>query len=94
MLPALVMLLVLGRDAHAGCAVRHFAEARVRYPGYDHIVHIHSSCDVELSCTVRTNVNPSPVEASVPPHGRVEVLTWRGSPARTFTATVDCARAE
>ena len=92
-LHALLLAIVLQQAPSRVCQVRHFAEARYRAPGYDHIVHIVSGCDFPLRCVVRTDVNPDPVPADVPPRGHVEVLTWRGSPAYVFTHTIVCGPA-
>lgn len=70
--------------------VRAWSEARPRYPGYDHIVHLESSCTVNSACSVWTNVNPQVILAKVPAGQSVEVLTFMASPAREFTATVEC----
>lgn len=73
--------------------VRAWSEARVRYPGYDHVVHLESSCSVEATCSVSTNVNPQTIVTQVPPGQSVEVLTFMGSPAREFSARVECKTA-
>jgi hypothetical protein len=73
--------------------VRAWSEARVRYPGYDHIVHLDSSCSVQATCSVSTNVNPQTIVTEVPPGERVEVMTFMGSPAREFSARVECKTA-
>jgi len=65
-------------------------EVRVRYPGYDHIVHLESHCSVRATCAVATNVNPETLVAEVPPGEHIEVLTFMGSPAREFTAQIEC----
>ncbi|NUO52882.1 MAG: hypothetical protein HOV80_28895 [Polyangiaceae bacterium] len=64
----------------------------VRYRGvaYDHIVRLESACETERECSVVTDVNPTPSIANVPPGEAVEVLTFRGSPSRTFRATIEC----
>ena len=72
-----------------GC-VDAWGEARYRNYGYDHVVHLRSRCRVRVVCEVSTNVNPKPVRASVPAGESVEVLTFRGSPARDFTPNVSC----
>jgi hypothetical protein len=69
------------------------AEARYRNFGYDHIVHLASRCDADVSCTVSTDVAPAPIVVLVRPGARVEVLTFRGSPQRTFTPHVLCRAA-
>ena len=66
-------------------------EARIRYPGYNHIVHLTNACSVEAVCQVSTNVNPEVMTAVVPAGASVEVLTFMGSPAREFTARVECS---
>lgn len=73
----------------ANDCVRHTTS--VRYVmGYDHLVHLESSCSRLALCDVRTDVSPEVVEAAVPPGGKETVVTFRGSPARIFEATVDC----
>ncbi|HTQ06743.1 MAG TPA: hypothetical protein VMI54_22960 [Polyangiaceae bacterium] len=66
------------------------AQARYGALGYDHVVALYSSCGVRALCRVSTNVNPTPADVEVPPGKRVEVITFRGSPARTFTPNVEC----
>lgn len=65
-------------------------EARYRNYGYDHIVHLLSRCEAEALCSVATDVNPDPVEVPVAAGAEIEVLTFRGSPAREFTPRVSC----
>lgn len=67
-----------------------WGEARSRNAGYDHIVHINNRCDDSAVCDVATDVNPVPIRVTVPPNQEVEVLTFRGSPAREFIPKVDC----
>lgn len=67
-------------------------EVRYRNYGYDHIVHLDNACDVPVECTVTTDSNPNGVVAEVPPETAIELLLFRGSPARTFTSRVDCAQ--
>jgi hypothetical protein len=59
--------------------------------GYDHYVSLKNSCDRAFSCTVRTDVNPQPIDVVVPPMQTVSILTFRGSPARVFTPYVTCS---
>jgi hypothetical protein len=73
--------------------VRAWSEARPRYPGYDHIVHLESACTVEATCSISTNVNPQTIVATIPPGERTEVLTFMASPAREFAAKVECKTA-
>lgn len=66
-------------------------EVRYGAIGYDHIVHLKNVCEETYHCQVRTDVNPEPIVAIVPPHLEVEVVTFRGSPARVFVPYVTCA---
>jgi hypothetical protein len=74
----------------APACVKHRTEARYRNLGYDHLVYVHNACDAPVSCRISTNVRTDPVELGLRPGERREVLTWRGSPAREFTARVAC----
>jgi hypothetical protein len=74
----------------APACVRAWGEARPRYPGYDHVVHLTNTCSVKASCTVATNVNPQAIGATVPPRSAIELLTFMGSPAREFAIRVEC----
>jgi hypothetical protein len=75
----------------APCVTSH-GEARLRYPGYDHVVVLTNACDPAYRCTVTTNVNPDAMVADVPGHREVEVLTFRGSPASEFTHKAECRK--
>ena len=66
------------------------AEAPYRGSGYDHIVKLESHCQKPVKCRVSSDVNPEPVEVTLAPKERTEVLLWRGSPASTFKARVSC----
>ena len=74
--------------------VSYRAEARSDGLGYNHLVHISNQCEFAVGCSVHTNVNPEQMHVRVPPSETRTVLTWRSSPARTFTASVECQRAE
>ena len=76
--------------ARAPACVRAWGEARPRYPGYDHVVHLTNTCSVKASCTVSTNVNPQAIVATVPPRSTIELLTFMSSPAREFAIRVEC----
>jgi hypothetical protein len=65
-------------------------EARYRNYAYDHIVHLRSRCRMRVVCDVTTNVNPSSIRVSVPPGQEIEVVTFRGSPARDFQPSARC----
>jgi hypothetical protein len=64
--------------------------ARYGALGYNHIVTLRSACSKRLDCSVTTNVNPTPTTATVQPKETVEVVTFLGSPAYSFTADVRC----
>lgn len=70
--------------------IRVWAEARYRGFGYDHIVHVGNSCAAPAICDVFTNVTPARLRVTVPAGQEVEVLTFRGSPAREFVAHAEC----
>lgn len=67
-------------------------EVIYRNYGYDHIVHLASSCDRPASCRVTTDSNPSGVSTRVPAGEHIALLMFRGSPARAFTASVTCTQ--
>ncbi len=73
----------------AKCVAWH-TEVRARAYGYDHFVVLTSSCTKSATCVVSTDVNPAPQTAEVAAGETVEVATFLGSPASSFTATVDC----
>ena len=58
--------------------------------GYNHVIAITSKCDTAAKCTVSTNSNPEKQEVTVPPGKEVELVVFRGSPARTFTVDASC----
>lgn len=76
-------------EPNLGC-IDYRAEARYSGVGYDHLVHISNQCDRAATCDVSTNVNPDKVRVVVASKASETVLTWRGSPAREFTAAVSC----
>jgi hypothetical protein len=69
--------------------VEYWGEVRYR-SGYDHWVHLRSSCTTDVLCAVTTDVNPTPIEVPLAPGEHKAVLTWRGSPAYAFTPYVRC----
>jgi hypothetical protein len=86
--------LVVWMPAQAGAAgpdcMRFWGE--VRYvAGYDHIVYVANGCDADASCIVWTDVNPTPLAATIPAHSTVGIVTYRGSPASVFTPFVRCS---
>ena len=58
--------------------------------GNNHVVGIENGCERPASCTVSTDVAPDPIQATVQPKQRTELVTFRGSPAFTFKPKVDC----
>jgi hypothetical protein len=82
-------ILLQGADEEPTC-VAFWPEIRYRNYGYDHIVHLRSACDVQAYCRVWSDVNPHPTDVLVPPREEIEVVTFRGSPARQFTPHVEC----
>ncbi len=69
--------------------VTHTKQARF-VSGYDHLVHIKNGCSKSVTCDVSTNVNPKKQSTRLASGASTTVLTYRGSPAREFEATVDC----
>jgi hypothetical protein len=70
--------------------VAYQTEASFASVGYDHLVHLTNNCDKAAACTVSTNVNPEPASVALAPGEKQTIVTWRGSPAREFTADVSC----
>ena len=58
--------------------------------GHNHVVAIENGCERPAACVVSTDVAPDPIQATVQPRQRVELVTYRGSPASTFRAKVEC----
>ena len=81
---------LLAQSSRPAC-VTYAMEARFVGLAYNHIVHLASGCSVAKSCTVATDVNPEPQVVTVPPGSTIQVVTFIGSPARTFTVSVQCA---
>jgi hypothetical protein len=92
--PLLLLSPVLADDSAkpkkpGGCVdVR--TDASFASVGYDHIVTLKSACKKAVVCSVRTNVNPEAAQLKLDPGEEKSVVTWRGSPAREFTADVSC----
>lgn len=66
------------------------SEARYVPYGYNHIVHLRNGCDRAATCTVATDVNPKPQTVDVAAASAVDVTTFMGAAAQTFTAQVGC----
>ena len=58
--------------------------------GYDHVVIIENGCEKAAECVISTDVAPEPITATVPARSKVELTTFRGSPASVFTPKVEC----
>jgi hypothetical protein len=81
-------------EAQSSC-LRSWPEARFGAMAYNHIVHIANSCTQDADCDVSTDVNPEVQKVTVASHSEVQVMTFLGSPARTFKPNVRCVmRAE
>ncbi len=58
--------------------------------GYNHLVFLTNRCEATVLCTVTTNVDPEPQEATVPINMTVQVVTAVNSPVRMFIPFVSC----
>jgi hypothetical protein len=76
-------------DTQASC-IKFWGETRYGAMAYNHIVHVANSCTVTADCAVSTDVNPEPQQLEVSGQSSVEVMTFMGSPARTFKPNVKC----
>lgn len=65
-------------------------ESRYVPYGYNHIVYVTNGCTKAATCSVATDVNPTPQTVEVASGKGAEVLTFSGSPASQFTARVSC----
>ena len=71
--------------------VKSWGEVRARAYGYDHFVHLVSSCKKTAVCAVSSDVSPDEVQTvSLAAGAATEVATFLGSPASTFTPKVTC----
>jgi hypothetical protein len=70
--------------------VRSWPEARYRNYGYDHIVHVINGCVTRVTCQVASDVSPAVITVTIPAREQSEVITFVGSPARSFTPKVLC----
>ena len=59
--------------------------------GYDHIVELRNGCTRTVTCHVKTDVNPEPVDQEIPAGETREVVTFVGSPSAVFVPKVDCS---
>jgi hypothetical protein len=58
--------------------------------GYNHVVTLENTCTRAAACTVSTDVAPDPIQATVEAKQKVDLVTFRGSPASSFKAKVEC----
>lgn len=58
--------------------------------GYNHVVTLANGCAKLADCTVATDVNPEPQRVRVAPRTTIDVTTYLGAAAQTFTARVSC----
>jgi hypothetical protein len=70
--------------------VKYWGEARYAPYGYDHVVHLVSSCDRSVRCDVSTDVDPTILSVTVSPKEHVEVVTRRRSPSQSFAPRATC----
>lgn len=70
--------------------LKSWGETRARAVGYDHIVIIDNACPKPAACVVTTDVAPEPLRVTVTAGARIELTTFRGSPATAFTPRTDC----
>ena len=97
-LPRAALLALFGLGALAAPARAEKTPACVRWwgqvvsagLGYNHVVGIENGCDRSAACVVSTDVAPDPIQATVPAKQKVELVTFRGSPASTFKPKVEC----
>ena len=71
------------------CVEVHTESRYVPY-GYNHIVILTNGCVQTATCIVTTDVNPTPITATVQAGATTEVLTFMASPHPSFVATVAC----
>jgi hypothetical protein len=67
-------------------------EAVVRWGAgaYNHFVRVQNGCDRRVRCQIATDVNPQTQTVEIDAAQTAEVITFRGSPASTFTPRVSC----
>jgi len=70
--------------------VRANAEARLAALGFDHLVRVENGCGGPVTCDVSTDVAPTPVHVHIPSGQHADLVTFRGSPSREFSAIVAC----
>jgi hypothetical protein len=83
-------LAVPARAEKTPACIRWWGQTVSTPGGYNHVVGIDNGCDRPASCAVSTDVAPDPIQASVPARQKVELVTFRGSPASAFKPKVTC----
>lgn len=58
--------------------------------GYDHVVSIDNGCQQDVDCSVSTDVSDETLSVMVPAGESRDLVTYRGSPASEFKASVKC----
>lgn len=66
------------------------SEARYGAYGYDHLVHLANHCAQAVTCSVSTNVRIEALNVRLERQESTTLVTYRGSPAREFRASVIC----
>lgn len=90
LLVALALAPLAAAAQTPNACIRAWGEARYGAYGYNHLVHIANSCSVDADCVVTTDVNPEPLNVSVPARSEVVTNTFLESPSRVFTPHVTC----
>lgn len=69
------------------------SDARFVGYAYNHIVYLDNRCAYPIACRISTDVNPTPVTVRLAPKEKKQHLTFRGSPAGIFKASISCKKA-
>ena len=75
---------------NANSCIKFWGEVRYGALGYNHLVHVANSCGAAADCVVSTDVNPDEQKVTVGGKSEEVVMTFMGSPARTFAPRVKC----
>ncbi len=70
--------------------IEYMAKARYVGIGFEHRVYVRNACEKPAECVVTTDVNPERMRARVDANTIMTFITYRGSPAYTFVASVQC----
>jgi hypothetical protein len=77
------------REPGLAC-VEVWGETRPQGVGYDHVVHLSSTCVVTATCTVRTDVSQDWHEVIIRSGEHLAIVTARGDEHRTFAPEATC----